>query len=81
MRGEKNRMEKKKREKKKRQNGGGQGKWRADANLTKEVTEGLLGFEPLNLLLDSLILLQLFDVCPATMQVGTEEKNTIKSHG
>jgi len=34
----------------------------------------LLGFEPLNLLLDSLILLQLFDVCPATMQVGAEEK-------
>lgn len=38
-----------------------------DANLGQKVIEDLLGFKPLDLLLNSLVLLQLLNVCPATV--------------
>lgn len=60
-------------ERKEKQNGGQSGK-RAGTNLVYEVVECLFGFEPLDLLVDSLVLLQILYVGPATVQVRATQR-------
>lgn len=46
------------------------------AHLSYEAVELLLGLEPLDLLVDSLVFLQLLQICPATVEVRTETEET-----
>jgi len=46
--------------------------WSLGSHLCDEAVELLLGPEPLDLLVDPLVLLQLLQVCPATVQVRTD---------
>lgn len=50
------------------------GRQNCGTDLCHEGGEGLFGPEPLDLLVDPFVLLQLLQICPATVQVGATQR-------